>query len=228
MQFQQLYVQAGNTALVNDAVLAKQAVNDAIREIVAEGGFNFTESALIALTGGVYKYSLTTLLTLPPLKIHFVVYAPVTSPSTLSYRLLPTSMSQIVELQTNQNVATGNVRLFGVGDFDAFYMYPTPGTGDQIRFYYSADFADITVDATVTPLVPPHLHYVIVYVAARNLAFVNNAAMVAEIEPLAQAGLAKVKEYANTRRATTPRIANVGYPQNRIIRDPSQYWSGMN
>lgn len=213
--------------MVNDATLAKQAVNDAIREIIAEGGLNFTESPLINLTGGVFKYSLTTLLTLAPLKIHFCVYAPVTAPSTLSYPLLPMSMSQLVELQTNQNVASGSVKAFAVGDFDAFYIYPTPGTGDQIRFYYSSDFADITADGTVTALIPPHLHYVIVYLAARNLAFVNNAQMVAEIEPLAQAGLAKIKEYANTRRATTPRIARVGYPANRIIRDRSQYWSGM-
>lgn len=226
MRFDQLYTQAGNTSLVNDVILGKQAVNDAIREIITEIGANFTESAALALTNNVFRYSLTTLLPLPPLKIHFVTYTSISSPQSAS-ELMPVPMSQMLQLQGIGNTAVGSVRTYAVGDFDAIYFYPTPVTGDTVRFYYTADFADITSDVAVTALVPPHLHYCIVYLAARNLAIINNAQMVAELEPLAQSGLSKVKEYANTRRATRPMRARVGNPRGFYVTDRSQYYTGM-
>jgi hypothetical protein len=228
MQFSQLYTQAGNTALVNDSVLAKQAVNDAIRELIAECGLNFTESGLINLTANVGKYSLTTLLTVPPLKIWYVIYLPAGSTSTSALDMMtPASMQEVIELQLNSSSSSGASTYYAIGDFDAFYIYPQAAAGDQVRFYYTSDFTDITVDATVTALIPPHLHYCIVWVAARNLAIVNNAQMVSELEPLAQAAIAKVQEYANRRRGTRPQKARVGYPRNRIISNRSQYWTGM-
>lgn len=227
MQFSQLYTQAGNTALVNDPVLAKQSVNDAIRELIAECGLNFTQSAVVNLTGGTFQYSLTALLPLPPLKIHYITYTPAAINNVALTMMSPASMQEVLELQLNQGSVSGQVSYYAVGDFDALYLYPTPGAGDTCRFYYTADFADITSDSAVTALIPPHLHYCIVWVAARNLAIVTNAAMVGELQPLADLGIAKVQEYANRRRGTRPQRARVGYPRSRIIRDRSQYWTGM-
>lgn len=227
MQFVQLYTQAGNTALVNDSVLAKQAVNDAVREILYECAWNFTESAALPMTGGQSYYSLAALIPLIPLKIHYIKYTPAGA-ATSAQLLYPVTLEEMLELQAGQAqfAAVGNLSCFAIGGLDSLYLYPGPNTGDTIKIYYTQDFADMTVDSFVPLIIPDFLHYVIVWIAARNLAIITNPASVGEFEPLATAGLMKCKMYENTFRSRRIQSARVGRSGRAPHRFSDQYWTG--
>jgi hypothetical protein len=224
VNFLQLYTQAGNASLVNDVPLAKQAVNDAIEEITAECAFNMTESALLTLTGGTYQYSFTTLIAAQPLKVHYIKYFP-SGTNPISSVLGPVTLEQLLELQDNSGAVWG-AGCFCVPDYDKLWFYPTPGAGDQCRLYYSAVVTDLVADADIPTVIQPRMHYLITYIAARNLAIVNNAAMVQELEPLAQLAIAKLRTDKNLYGSRRPMSARVGLPDVRVVSDRSQYWSG--
>jgi hypothetical protein len=224
VNFLQLYTQAGNASLVNDVPLAKQAVNDAIEEITAECAFNMTESALLNLTGGTYQYSFTTLIAAQPLKVHYVKYFPAGS-NPISQVLMPITLEELLELQNNVGGVYGS-GVFCVPDYDKLWLYPTPSAGDTCRLYYSAVVTDLVADGDVPVVIQPRLHYLITYVAARNLAIVNNAAMVAELEPLAQLAITKLRTDKNMYGSRRGMRARVGMPDTNIVRDRSQYYSG--
>lgn len=226
MIFSQLYTQSGNAALVNDSTLAKQAVNDAIEEITGECGLNFTESSAIALTGGTYQYVLSTLLPATPLKIHYIKYIPVGT-NTITNVLNPVSVEELLSLQNAANAMFGS-GCFAVPDYNSLWFYPTPQTGDTCRIYYSAVVTDLVADGDIPTVIPARLHYCITYVAARNLAIVSNGSMVAELEPLAQLAIQKIRTDRNMYPSRRPQIARVGLPDIYVRSDRSQYWSGDN
>lgn len=225
MNFLQLYTQAGNASLVNDGPLAKQAVNDAIEEMVAECALNLSESPLTGLTAGTYKYFFSSMLPAMPLKVHYIKYfSQGTNP--VSNVLNNITLEEFLELQDGSGSIWG-AGCFCVPEYDQLWLYPTPATGDTIRIYYSAVVADLVGDNdTPSAIIPARLHYLIVYVAARNLAIVNNAAMVAELEPLAQMAIAKLRTDRNLYGSRRPLAARVGLPSVRVQRDRSQFWSG--
>lgn len=224
MNFLQLYTQAGNASLVNDVPLAKQAVNDAIEEITAECAFNLVESPLTNLTGGVYQYLFSSMLSAQPLKVHYIKYFPAgTNPITNV--LSPVTLEELLELQDNSGAIWGS-GCFCVPDYDKLWFYPTPGAGDTCRIYYSGVVTDLVADADIPTFIQPRSHYLIVYVAARNLAIINNAAMVGELEPLAQMAIAKLRTDKNLYGSRRPLTARVGLPNVQVRRDRSQYFSG--
>src|SRR5262245_32873335 len=136
MNFKQLYVISGNTALVNDTILAKQAVNDAIREIIAECSWNFIETAPQSLPGVQYDYPISYFLNRDPLKIHFVKYIFQSGSAILLY---PMAVEEVLALQADPNINTGNTRTFAVAGRERILFYPTPASGDKAIFYLSDD-----------------------------------------------------------------------------------------
>jgi len=223
MNFSQLYIISGNTALVNDSVLAKQAVNDAIRELIKECGWNWIESPLTNLDAGIAFISLNAKLTPSPLKIHTVRYYG--SSATQGDVIEPVTMAEMLDLQAVSNTI-GDVAVYAVADTDKMFFYPTPKSGDTAKFYYSGNITDYTNDAAVPNEIPAHLHYCIIPIAARNLALVNNAQHVMEFEPLAMAAIAKCREHASLFKTRRTMRARVGYPRDRALAGNDRYWSG--
>lgn len=226
MNFGSLYTQAGNTALVNDTNLAKAAVNDAIREIIIECAWSALWGGDVALTGGQWQYGWSQLgfASNPPLRVWYMKYS-----GGGSQRVIPrVTVEEIIEMQAvagNVGTTIGNA-CYAIAGLDGIFFQPTPSAGDTVQIYSSADFTDISLDATVPTQVPKHLHYVIVWIAARNLAIITNPASVNEFEPLVAMGLARCKQYANTWMGRRAQMARVGLPDGIPVRAESQYYTG--
>jgi len=229
MNFKQLYTQAGNASLVNDPALAKQAVNDAIREMIQECGWNYTKTPLTNLTSGVWEYPMTNWLPGTPgqerlpLKVQYVMYFPAGQQGDM---LNIATLQEVIERHWSSMGSSASDRVYAIGDLNTMLFDPTPAAGDQIIMYYSADIDDYTNDTDIPKEVPSYLHRHIVFMAARNLAIVNNAQMVMELEPLAQLALTACRQFANLRKSRRPMRARVGSTRGGPRSDNSQYFTG--
>lgn len=207
-----------------DETEVKALINLAYIHVVAELGC-YQKSVVKALTPNDGDYSIVTDFAVSDFAaVRSLVYTAASGLSTYS-TLAPTTEDEVLALRSNNSSATSPAVCYALQGWDGLMLHPLPAAGDTLTILYSANPAEMSVDADTPDRLPVMWQHLIVsYAAATAMEVVSVPMAMQMMEAFENGELKRARRWFNNHYGSRP-FAPGGFGQ--FARWPSDYWSGM-